>query len=148
MSHRSQLALELQQYEEDADIEFAVDFDYGYNNSLTISFNGPADTPYEDGTFFLEVIIPRNYPASVPKVTMKTPIYHPAFDRNGNFCHEHLKQEWSSTASLRTVVDHILNILRNPHQDCICNIDAHNLYYEDPKAFEDKAREYTIRNAC
>ena len=40
------------------------------------TLQGPADTSFKDGVFFLKILFPDNYPNERPKVAFKTPIYH------------------------------------------------------------------------
>ena len=40
------------------------------------SIQGPQGTPYEGGTFILDLSFPATYPFKPPKVTFKTKIYH------------------------------------------------------------------------
>lgn len=41
------------------------------------SFLGPPDTPYEGGTFQIDITIPTDYPFRPPKMKFKTKIWHP-----------------------------------------------------------------------
>lgn len=41
------------------------------------SFQGPPETPYEGGTFKIDIIIPSEYPFRPPKMKFKTKIWHP-----------------------------------------------------------------------
>lgn len=41
------------------------------------TFQGPPDTPYEGGTFMIDIQIPTDYPFRPPKMKFKTKIWHP-----------------------------------------------------------------------
>ena len=38
---------------------------------------GPKDTCYEDGIFFVDIVIPQDYPLKPPKMKFDTKIWHP-----------------------------------------------------------------------
>jgi len=40
-------------------------------------FTGPPDTPYEGGTYVIDIKIPAEYPFQPPKMTFVTKIWHP-----------------------------------------------------------------------
>jgi ubiquitin-conjugating enzyme (huntingtin interacting protein 2) len=44
---------------------------------LKATFLGPPDTPYEGGTFVVDVKIPNEYPFHPPKMNFDTKIWHP-----------------------------------------------------------------------
>ena len=54
--------------------------------------SGPQDSPYEGGSFRLEMNFPSNYPHAPPNVTFVTPVYHPNIDSGGRICLDLLKQ--------------------------------------------------------
>jgi len=44
---------------------------------LTASFPGPPDTPYEGGTYMIDITIPHDYPFRPPVMKFKTKLWHP-----------------------------------------------------------------------
>merc|ERR1711860_205718 len=56
---------------------------------------GPSGSPYEGGTFILNVTFPADYPFKPPKVSFATRIYHPNINStNGGICLNELKSQW------------------------------------------------------
>ena len=55
---------------------------------------GPQDSPFEGGTFKLELFLPEEYPMAAPKVRFMTEIYHPNVDRMGRICLDILKGKY------------------------------------------------------
>ncbi len=44
---------------------------------LTGTLTGPKDSPYEGGTWHVDISLPRNYPFEPPKMKFTTPLWHP-----------------------------------------------------------------------
>jgi ubiquitin-conjugating enzyme (huntingtin interacting protein 2) len=51
--------------------------DDGDVTHLKASFQGPPDTPYEGGTFVVDVKLPIDYPFQPPKMKFETKLWHP-----------------------------------------------------------------------
>ncbi|XP_065182996.1 ubiquitin-conjugating enzyme E2 N [Sycon ciliatum] len=78
---------------------------------------GPRDSPFEGGTFKLELFLPEEYPMSAPKVRFMTKIYHPNIDKLGRICLDILKDKWSPALQIRTVLLSIQALLSAPNPD-------------------------------
>ncbi|CAK9290970.1 unnamed protein product [Gordionus sp. m RMFG-2023] len=78
---------------------------------------GPEDSPFERGTFKLELFLPEEYPMSAPKVRFMTKIYHPNIDKLGRICLDILKDKWSPALQIRTVLLSIQALLSAPNPD-------------------------------
>uniref|UniRef100_A0A5G2QZC6 Ubiquitin conjugating enzyme E2 N n=1 Tax=Sus scrofa TaxID=9823 RepID=A0A5G2QZC6_PIG len=70
---------------------------------------GPQDSPFEGGTFKLELFLPEEYPMAAPKVRFMTKIYHPNVDN--------WEEYWSPALQIRTVLLSIQALLSAPNPD-------------------------------
>eukprot|EP00615_Pteridomonas_danica_P000027 CAMPEP_0114342038 /NCGR_PEP_ID=MMETSP0101-20121206/9500_1 /TAXON_ID=38822 ORGANISM="Pteridomonas danica, Strain PT" /NCGR_SAMPLE_ID=MMETSP0101 /ASSEMBLY_ACC=CAM_ASM_000211 /LENGTH=149 /DNA_ID=CAMNT_0001475947 /DNA_START=75 /DNA_END=524 /DNA_ORIENTATION=- len=84
---------------------------------FNVSISGPEDSPYEGGTFRLELFLPADYPMASPKVRFLTKIYHPNVDKLGRICLNILKDKWSPALQIRTVLLSIQGLLSAPNPD-------------------------------
>ena len=56
---------------------------------------GPTGTPYEGGSFHLDILFSQDYPFKPPKCKFTTRIYHPNINSSGGICLDILKDQWS-----------------------------------------------------
>jgi ubiquitin-conjugating enzyme E2 N len=98
---------------------------------------GPKDSPYEDGTYKLELFLPDEYPMAPPKVRFMTKIYHPNIDKLGRICLDILKDKWSPALQIRTVLLSIQALLSAPNpDDPLANDVAEQWKKNESKAIE------------
>ena len=109
-----------------------------------ISMEGPSDTPYSEGIFYLEVRFPLDYPFAPPKILFTTKIYHPNINSNGNICLDILKDEWSQVLTISKILLSISSLLSDPNPDDPLVTEIAKLYRDDIESYNKKAREYTL----
>uniref|UniRef100_A0A1I7XQP4 E2 ubiquitin-conjugating enzyme n=1 Tax=Heterorhabditis bacteriophora TaxID=37862 RepID=A0A1I7XQP4_HETBA len=108
---------------------------------------GPADTVYEGGTFFCNIIIPTNYPFNPPRVEFLTRIYHCNINAQGEVCVDLLSDKWNSTMTINTVLMSILSLMFDCNPEDALVVSIGKQYRESREEFEKTARIWTKRYA-
>lgn len=122
---------------------------------------GPPDTPYDGGVFFFNIQFPQDYPFKAPKITLETKIYHPSFNKNGEFCIDILKDMWSAADNISKILSKTYDLINEyDSQKCPCcgsdrdwdeksNIDENMvpLLKNNKKLFIKTAKEWTEKYA-
>jgi ubiquitin-conjugating enzyme E2 N len=81
---------------------------------FVILMKGPKDSPYENGLFEFETVIPNDFPMKPPEIKCKTEIYHPNISKN-HVCVETLSAGWSPALGLKQVFMSIYAVMFAPH---------------------------------
>lgn len=68
---------------------------------------GPADTPFEDGTFRLVMHFEEQYPNKPPGVKFISQMFHPNVYGTGELCLDILQNRWSPTYDVAAVLTSI-----------------------------------------
>ncbi|OWF48757.1 ubiquitin-conjugating enzyme E2 N [Mizuhopecten yessoensis] len=108
---------------------------------------GPKESPYENGTFKLELFLPEEYPMSAPKVRFLTKIYHPNIDKLGRICLDILKDKWSPALQIRTVLLSIQALLSAPNPDDPLANEVADAWKSDESQAIETAKAWTQKHA-
>ena len=116
----NRLEIEFDRFTNDESIRVSLKDNNLYEWEATIK--GPPGTPYEGGTFLLDMTFPEDYPFEPPKVTFKTPIYHWNINSKGEVGLDILKKNWTPSLSpeevLKSIYSHLtseaISLLSNP----------------------------------
>lgn len=102
------------------------DSDHILNWKSTIQ--GPEDSYYVGMEYTLGMTFPEDYPHTPPTVKFITPIFHPNIDMSGNICLDILKDKWSPTYTVTTILLSIQGLLETPNNDSPLNGQAAQLW--------------------
>jgi len=111
-----------------------------------VFMKGPEDSPYKDGTFIVDLILPTAYPFKPPTVSFNTKIYHPNItnDEKGSMCLGMLKSdEWKPSSRISAVLEFARQLLSEPMPDDAVEGRIAEQYKNDRKRYEEVAREWT-----
>lgn len=108
---------------------------------------GPPESPYEGGTFELNLQFPSDYPFKPPKVHFVTKIYHCNINASGAICLDILKDQWSPALSVGKLLLSICSLLSecNPNDPLVPDIAK--LYQTNRAQHDQNAREHTEKFA-
>ncbi|ORY06315.1 hypothetical protein K493DRAFT_203525 [Basidiobolus meristosporus CBS 931.73] len=120
---------------------------YPVNDSLChfkARISGPSNTPYEGGTFQLDIIIPDSYPFEPPKVQFDTNIYHPNISsQTGVICLDILKDMWTPALTIKTAILSIQALLCSPEPNDPQDALVAQQLLNNPEEFKQTARFWT-----
>ncbi|CAG9860019.1 unnamed protein product [Phyllotreta striolata] len=112
---------------------------------------GPPNSPYENGVFTLEIIIPDRYPFTPPSVTFKTKMYHPNIDESGRICLDLLKAApnggWKPTIGIEGLLIALRMLLECPNPDDPLMEDIGEQFKNNKEEFWKRAKSFTEKYA-
>eukprot|EP00249_Psilotum_nudum_P012231 c23664_g2_i2 orf=573-1124(-) len=114
-----------------------------------VEFNGPRDSPYQNGIWKIRVELPESYPYKSPSIGFVNRIFHPNVDEmSGSVCLDVINQTWSPMFDLVNVFEVFLpQLLLYPNPTDPLNGEAAALMMRDREQYEQKVREYCERYA-
>lgn len=128
-----------------------------------VLLHGPKDTPYENGTFQLEIRFGKSYPYHCPDITMVTRMYHLNFTMllNGRMSLESIQGCWQEGWTIRTLLECIIKLLKSPDINIVppklleasqsrklsvkqFAANVAKLYVENREAYCSNAKQFTV----
>jgi len=105
---------------------------------------GPPGTPYEGGTFRVDIKLCGQYPFSPPQMRFKTKVWHPNISsQSGAICLDILKDAWSPALSLKTALLSLQALLCSPEPNDPQDAVVARQYLKEPETWAETARQWT-----
>ena len=102
---------------------------------------GPDDTPWEGGTFKLDLTFTEDYPNKPPTVKFLTKLFHPNVYANGSICLDILSNQWSPIYDIAAILTSIQSLLTDPNPNSPANVEAAKLYTDNRREYDRKVAE-------
>mmetsp|Transcript_9333 Transcript_9333/g.10638 ORF Transcript_9333/g.10638 Transcript_9333/m.10638 type:complete len:165 (+) Transcript_9333:114-608(+) len=106
------------------------------------TITGGVGTVYEGLKYKLSINFPSNYPYAAPAVRFITPCFHPNVDSNGGICLDILKEKWSASYSVATILQSLRSLLGDPNNDSPLDAKAAQLWEHKEEYKEVLLRKY------
>ncbi|KAK1257405.1 Ubiquitin-conjugating enzyme E2 27 [Acorus gramineus] len=141
----SRVQKELKDCNKDREISgIGIEANGGDLTHLSGTITGPVGTPYEGGTFLIDVRLTGGYPFEPPKMQFRTKVWHPNISsQNGAICLDILKDQWSPALTLKTALLSIQALLSAPEPDDPQDAVVAQQYLRDHATFVATARYWT-----
>lgn len=102
---------------------------------------GPADTPFEDGTFRLAMAFDEQYPNKPPTVKFTSDMFHPNVYGSGELCLDILQNRWSPTYDVASILTSVQSLLNDPNISSPANVEAANLYKDHRSQYVKRVKQ-------
>jgi ubiquitin-conjugating enzyme E2 D len=107
------------------------------------TIDGPKETPYEGGTFYILILFPNNYPQEHPLFLMLSKICHINITDKGIICLDILKEAYRPEYRIGHLISCIVVLLANPNPKSAFIGPALDLYKQSIQAYEEETRRKT-----
>ncbi|KAH8663461.1 ubiquitin conjugating enzyme [Tricladium varicosporioides] len=115
---------------------------------LLATFPGPPDTPYEGGTYIVDIKIPQEYPFRPPVMFFKTKLWHPnVSSQTGAICLDTLGTAWSPVLTIKSALLSLQSLLSTPEPKDPQDAEVATMLMNNPEQFQRIAREWAIKHA-
>ncbi|TAQ84496.1 hypothetical protein B7494_g7185 [Chlorociboria aeruginascens] len=115
---------------------------------LKATFPGPPDTPYEGGTYIVDIKIPNEYPFRPPVMFFSTKLWHPnVSSQTGAICLDTLGSAWSPVLTIKSALLSLQSLLSTPEPKDPQDAEVASMLMKNPDQFQRVAREWAIKYA-
>ncbi|KAI9830732.1 MAG: Ubiquitin-conjugating enzyme E2 1 [Sarea resinae] len=112
------------------------------------SFKGPPGTPYEGGTYHVDIKIPSEYPFRPPIMRFETKLWHPnVSSQTGAICLDTLSSAWSPVLTIKSALLSLQSLLSTPEPKDPQDAEVAGMLMRNPKEFDRVAREWAAQYA-
>ncbi|KAJ5140287.1 UBC4-like protein, partial [Penicillium atrosanguineum] len=107
-----------------------------------------AESPYDNGIFYLSLWFPSEYPYKPPKIAFTTKVYHPNIGAKGNIGLDMIGDNWGSGLTLnKGFFCPSLYCSNPPNLDDSLEPEIARIYKTDRNLYEATAREWSTKFA-
>ncbi|KAJ5378685.1 hypothetical protein N7509_011804 [Penicillium cosmopolitanum] len=112
------------------------------------SFPGPPGTPYEGGSYAVDVKIPTDYPFTPPVMKFETKVWHPNISsQTGAICLDTLSSAWSPVLTVKSALLSLQQLLSTPEPKDPQDAEVAKMMMRQPAEFARVARQWAVRYA-
>lgn len=109
------------------------------------SFKGPPGTPYEGGTYLVDIRIPTEYPFRPPVMKFETKVWHPnVSSQTGAICLDILSTAWSPVLTIKSALLSLQSLLSTPEPKDPQDAEVAKMLLRQPREFERVARQWAV----
>lgn len=108
---------------------------------------GPVDTPYAGGIFWLHIHLLSNWPAKPPVCRFLTPVYHLNIAASGEIHVDILRDQWCPALTIEKILYSLASLLDEPWPSKHPDTAQAVLFAEDRAAYDENAKLYTLLDA-
>lgn len=118
------------------------------NDLLEAIVQGSEDTPYANGSFRIDIVIPDRYPMDPPQLKFLTKVYHPNIDNvTGLICLDVLKMppqgRWRPVNNLSLILTAVKQLLSDPNPHDPLDSAIAQEYIANKSLFTENAKKWT-----
>ncbi|CAL8085869.1 unnamed protein product [Calicophoron daubneyi] len=118
-----------------------------YSHCLA-GIEGPPQSPYQGGFFYVHILVPDSYPIRPPVIRFLTRILHPNISFHGDVGMDCIQHNWSLALTLEKLLISVQSLLTDPYTRVCMEPVVGELYTKNIVRFEELAKLWTWKFAC